>query len=114
LLIDTDDPNGCTLQATENLIQLTDLHWYQVNSAVGWTLVEPFQFEVYTLAGDCNGSGRVTTADYGCVKDCFGTPPPPPDARCDLNGSGRITTADYIVVKNNMGHRAPPKPALCP
>jgi hypothetical protein len=112
--IDTDDPTGCTLEAKENGDLLPDMTWYQVNSAPGWNRVAPFQFEVYTLAGDCNNSGRVTTADYICVKDCFGTPPPPPDSRCDLNGSGRITTADYSAVKANMGHRAPPKPALCP
>jgi len=112
--VDPDDSTGHTLEARENGDLLPDMTWYQVNSALGWTTVQPFQFEVCTLEGDCNDSGRVTTADYSCVKQCFGTPPPPPDARCDLNGSGRITTADYSVVKANLGHRGPAKPALCP
>ena len=109
--IDADDPNGCTLQATENLIQLTDGHWYQVSSAPGWTVVEPFHLEVYTLAGDANNSGRVTTADYSDVKAALGGRG---DLREDLNGSGRVTTADYSVVKATLGDRAPTKPALCP
>jgi hypothetical protein len=109
--IDLDDPNGQTLQATENLIQLTDMHWYQVKSAPGWTTVVPFQFEVYTLIGDCTPSARVTTADYSCVKAALGQRG---DVRPDLNGSGRVTTADYSVVKANLGHRGPAKPALCP
>jgi hypothetical protein len=109
--IDTDDPTGATLQAKENLTQLTDGHWYQVNSAPGWTDVVPFQFEVYTLVGDCLPSARVTTADYGCVKAALGQRG---DVRADLDGSARVTTADYSVVKANLGHRGPAKPALCP
>jgi len=109
--IDADDPNGCTLQAKENGAQLTNLRWYQVNSALGWTTVEPFQFEVYTLIGDCEGGGRVSTLDYTCVKGAIGQRG---DVREDLDGGGRVTTGDYLVVKNNLGPRKPPKPALCP
>ena len=108
--IDTDDPNLCTLQATENLIQLTNKHWYQVKSAPEFA-VEPFQFEVYLLIGDCTPSARVTTADYSCVKAALGQRG---DVRADLNGSGRVTTADYSVVKANLGQRGVSKPALCP
>ena len=113
---DLDDPNGCTLEAREtdpndpNGLDhdvLPDMTWYQVNSAPGWTAVEPFQFEVYTLAGDANNSGRVTTADYSEVKAHMGEYT---DARYDLNGTGRVTTSDYSVVKSHMGHRCPPKP----
>ncbi|HUW81452.1 MAG TPA: right-handed parallel beta-helix repeat-containing protein [Phycisphaerae bacterium] len=116
--IDTDDPNGCTLEAREtdpndpnNHDVLPDLTWYQVESAPGWNHVLPFQFEIYTLVGDCNNSGRVTTADYSCVEAALGQRG---DLREDLNGSGRVTTADKTVVKENMGHRAPAKPSLCP
>ena len=109
--IDTDDPNGCTLQAKENLAQLTDAHWYQVNSSPGWTDVVAFQFEVYTLRGDCDSSGRVTTGDYACVKEDMGARG---DVRADLDGSRRVTTGDYGVVKDHIGARKPAKPALCP
>jgi len=109
--IDLDDPTGATLEAREVFAQLTDGHWYQVNSAPGWTSVVPFQFEVYTLVGDCNNSGRVTTADYSGVKATLGLRG---DLREDLNGSARVTTADYSVVKANLGHRASAKPTLCP
>ena len=109
--IDADDPTGKTLEARENGDLLPDMTWYQVNSAPGWTDVAPFQFEVYTLVGDCTPSARVTTADYSCVKAGLGQRG---DVRADLNGSGRVTTADYSVVKANLGHRAPAKPGLCP
>ncbi len=116
--IDADDPNGMTLEARENVDPndptsgvLTDLTWYQVESAPGWVCVAPFKFEVYTLVGDCTPSARVTTADYSCVKAALGQRG---DVRADLNGSGRVTTADYSVVKANLGHRGPIKPALCP
>ena len=112
--IDTDDPNGRTLEAREtdpndpsNHDMLPDMTWYQINSAPGWTTVEPFQFEVYTLEGDCNNSGRVTTADYTEVKNHMNERT---DARYDLNGSARVTTADYTVVKDHMNNRAPAKP----
>ena len=71
----------------------------------------PFQFEVYTLVGDANNTGRVTTADYSDVKAILTQRG---DLRPDLNGSGRVTTYDYTVVKVNLIHRAPTKPALCP
>jgi len=109
--IDTDDPNGCTLQAKENLIQLTDGHWYQIDSAPGWATVVPFQFEVYMLIGDCLPTGRVTPADYSCVKLAMTVRG---DVRADLNGNGRVSAADYSVVKANLTHRGPVKPALCP
>jgi len=116
--VDADDPNGCTLEAREtdpndpnNHDVLPDMTWYQVESAPGWTDVAPFQFEVYTLVGDCNTTDRVTTADYSCVKIDLTKRG---DLRADLNGSGRVTTADYSVVKANLTHRAPTKPALCP
>ena len=116
--INTDDPNGCTLEAHEtdpndpNVHDvLPDMTWYQVSSAPDWTAVAPFLFEVCTLAGDANNSGRVTTADYSEVKAHMGERT---DARYDLNGSARITTADYSVVKDHMSNRAPAKPALCP
>ena len=118
--IDTDDPTNCTLEAREladpNDPLLTGLlsnqTWYQINSAPDWTTVEPFQFQVCTLVGDCNSSTRVTTADYSGVKAALGQRG---DAREDLNGSARVTTADYSVVKSTLGARAPTKPTtLCP
>jgi hypothetical protein len=118
--IDMDDPTTRTLEAREladpndPLITglLSNQTWYQVNSAPGWTTVEPFQFEVCTLVGDCNSSTRVTTGDYSSVKGALGQRG---DVREDLNGSARVTTADYSVVKNMLGARAPTKPATpCP
>jgi hypothetical protein len=108
--VDADDPNGTTLKAKENGDLLADLHWYQVESAGGWTDVVPFGFEIYTLAGDADNSGRVTTADYTYVKAAMGDRG---DIREDLNGSGRVTTADYGIVKAGMAARQPTKPALC-
>jgi len=112
--IDTDDPNGCTLEAREtdpndpnNHDLLPDMTWYQVESAPDWNGVAPFVFEVYTLVGDGNNSGRVTMADYSCVKAALGDRG---DVRADLNGTRRVTAADYSVVKAYLGNRAPPKP----
>jgi hypothetical protein len=59
------------------------------------------------LRGDCNDSGRVTTADYTCIKEAMGDRG---DVRADLNGSDRVTTSDYTVVKDYMGDRSPTKP----
>ncbi|HUW83046.1 MAG TPA: right-handed parallel beta-helix repeat-containing protein [Phycisphaerae bacterium] len=116
--IDPDDPNGCTLEAREtdpndpNVHDvLPDLTWYQINSAPDWTMVKPFQFEVCTLVGDCEGGGRVTTLDHVCVRGAIGRRG---DLREDLDGGGRVTTLDYLVVKDHIGLRAPSKPALCP
>jgi hypothetical protein len=100
------EPDGVTLKAVEQGPMLTDQTWYQITPAAGFA-VEPFQFDVCTLVGDANNSGRVTTADYSEVKAHMTEYT---DARCDLNGSGRVTTADYSVVKDYMGGRTPAKP----
>jgi hypothetical protein len=100
------EPDGVTLKAVEQGSMLADQTWYQITPAAGLA-VEPFAFDVCTLVGDANSSGRVTTADYSDVKAHMGEYT---DARYDLNDSGRITTADYMVVKSHMGERAPDKP----
>ena len=100
------EPDGVTLKAVEQGPMLTDQTWYQITPAVGFA-VEPFAFDVCTLVGDANNSGRVTTADYSEVKAHMSEYT---DARYDLNGSGRVTTADYSVVKSHMGGRTPAKP----
>ena len=104
--IDLDDPNGATLKAQERADILTDQTWYKISPAPGFE-VEGFVLELCALHGDCNGSCRVTTADYSCVKAHMAEFT---EDRYDLNCSGRITTADYSVVKSHMGHRCPPKP----
>ncbi len=102
------DPNDAsTLKATELGGQLVNQTWYKVRSATIWQDVAPFVFDVCTLRGDCNDSGRVTTADYSCVKAALGNRD---DGREDLNGSARVTTADYSVVKSHVGSRVPAKP----
>jgi hypothetical protein len=103
---DTGDPSGATLKAVENGAQLTNLTWYNVAPAPGFA-VSPFSIDLCTLAGDCDSSGRITTADYSCVKAALGQRG---DIRADLNGSDRVTTADYTVVKDNLGARTPAKP----
>ena len=100
------EPDGTTLKAIEEGPMLTNLTWYHITPGPGLH-VEPFAFDLCTLAGDCNNSGRVTTADYSEVKAYMGEYT---DAPYDLNGTGRITTADYSIVKANMGSRAPTKP----
>ena len=85
---------------------LTDQTWYRITPGVGFG-VQVFGFDLCTLFGDANNSGRVTTADYVEVKVHMGERT---DARYDLNGSGRVTTADYSVVKSNIGRRTPVKP----
>jgi len=95
-----------TLKAVEQGTVLTNETWYQVTPAAGLA-VQPFALDICALIGDCNGSGRVTTYDYSCVKGSIGIYT---DDRRDLNGSGRITTADYSVVKSHLGDRLPPKP----
>ena len=101
------EPDGVTLKAVEQGVVLTNQTWYQVTPAAGLD-VRPFTLDVCTLIGDCNGNGRVTTADYSCVKLAMGQRD---HVREDLNGSGRVTTADYLVVKDHMGDRAPVAPA---
>ena len=103
---DTGDPSGATLKATENGTVLTNLTWYRVTPDASFDVL-PFTLDACTLRGDCNDSGRVTTADYSCVKLALGERG---DVREDLNGSDRVTTADYTVVKDHMGDRAPAKP----
>jgi len=103
---DTGDPTGATLKAVESGVQLTNLTWYNVSPASGFA-VSPFSLDVCTLTGDCGNTGRVTTADYSCVKAALGGRG---DLRADLNGSDRVTTADYSVVKQYLGNRVPAKP----
>jgi len=105
---DTGDPTGATLKATENGAVLPDQTWYHINSAPGWADVAPFDFDLCTLRGDANNTGRVTTSDYSMVKAHLGERDT--DARYDLNGSSRVTVADYSVVKVTLGNRAPTKP----
>jgi len=100
------EPDGVTLKAVEQGPILTDLTWYQIAPTAAFQ-VDAFAFDLCTLVGDANNSGRVTTADYSQVKAHMSEYT---DARYDLNGSGRVTTADYSVVKANLGHRVPPKP----
>jgi len=100
------EPDGVTLRAVEEGPMLTDLTWYRITPGVGFG-VQVFGFDLCTLFGDANNSGRVTTADYSVVKAHMTEYT---DARCDLNGSGRVTTADYSVVKSNISHRTPAKP----
>ncbi|HUW84049.1 MAG TPA: Ig-like domain-containing protein [Phycisphaerae bacterium] len=99
------DPND-TLRATETGAVLSNQTWYRLSRGED-LLVETFLLDVYTLHGDANNSGRVTTADYYEVKVHMGEYT---DARCDLDGSGRVTTADYGVVKAHLGIRTPTKP----
>ncbi len=106
--------DGVTLWAQENGTLLTNQHWYHVASAPGFGDA-PFSFEVCTLQGDGDASGRVTTADYSAVKRALGQRPAMCDLavdeqRGDVDGNGRVTTADYSVVKVNLGYRAPAKP----
>jgi len=97
------EPDGLTLKATEAGSVLNDRNWYRVTPGSGLDVV-PFTFDVCVLCGDADGNGRVTTADYSCVKAAMGQRA---DVRADLNGSGRVTTADYSVVKHHMGCVAP-------
>ena len=103
---DTGDPSGETLKAIEIGAQLPNQRWFNVQAAPTFD-VRWFSFDVCTLRGDANNTGRVTTADYSEVKAHLGERT---DARYDLNGSARITTADYSVVKACLGTRTPPKP----
>ena len=95
-----------TLRAVENGSGLPNQTWYRIEPAVGLDVV-PFVLDVCTLIGDADGSGRVTTGDYGEVKLHLGERG---EVRCDLNASGRVTTADYSVVKAHMGEQTPAKP----
>jgi hypothetical protein len=104
---DTGDPTGRTFKAIESGPVLPDQTWYRVSSAPGWADVVPFTFDLCTLRGDANNSGRVTTADYTVVKAHMSERT---DARFDLNGNARVTTADYIVVKDHMSNRTSAKP----
>ena len=70
--IDAAEPTGATLKATEVGSALTNQTWLRVASAPAWPDVVPFAFDVYTLHGDANNSGRVTTADYSVVKANMG------------------------------------------
>jgi hypothetical protein len=103
---DSVEPDGVTLKAVEQGPILADQTWYHVTPTAAFE-VEPFAFDLCTLVGDANNSGRVTTADYSEVKAHMSEYT---DAPCDLNGSGRVTTADYSVVKAHLGSRAPTKP----
>jgi len=97
---------GDTLRAIEIGAAVSNLTWYRVTPRPELG-VRDFTLDMCTLIGDADGSGRVTTADYGEVKAHFGERT---DARYDLNGTGRVTTADYTVVKQHLGVRVPSKP----
>jgi len=104
--IDPEDPNGQTLEASEDGAMLANQTWYRVTPVPGFD-VHLFEVDVCTLIGDADGTRRVTTADYSAVKADLGERT---DVRCDLNGSGRVTAADYSVVKAYLGDVAPAKP----
>jgi len=95
-----------TLRAIEIGAALSNLTWYRVTPRPELG-VRDFTLDACTLIGDCNDSGRVTTADYSCVKAALGQRG---NVRADLNGSDRVTTADFSVVKQYLGDRTPTKP----
>jgi len=104
--LDTNDPSGATLKAIENGVQLANQTWYRVTPGAD-LCAQFFVLDVCTLRGDCNNSGRLTVADYSCVKAEIGERS---GVRADLNGSDRVTVADYSVVKAYLGDRQPEKP----
>ena len=57
------------------------------------------------LAGDCNGDGSVTFADYQVLEANFGGVGGPEQGDC--NGDGLVNFADYQVLEANFGTSIP-------
>jgi len=111
-LLTSSMPND-TIKCKENGAVLANQTWYRLKPTPGLTEqygvvpAAPFVLDLVTLQGDCDGTRRITTADYSCVKRHMTERT---DDRWDLNGSERVTTADYSVVKSHLTERAPLKP----
>jgi len=63
--------------------------------------------ELKVLAGDVDGSGRVTAADMRAVRMQAGRPVDATTARFDVDRSGAISTADMLAVRNRVGAALP-------
>jgi subtilisin family serine protease len=60
-----------------------------------------------TLAGDVDGSGRVTVADLLAVRRLAGQSPSGDRARADVTASGVISGDDLLAVRRSMGRSLP-------
>jgi len=74
-----------------------------------WTFSPTFNFSSFAenprpapppLAGDFDGNGTVTTADYDLWKLTFGSVS---ELAADASGNGRVDAADYTIWRNNLG-----------
>ena len=59
-------------------------------------------FEFLKRAGDLNGDGRVSSADFGLVSAFYDPLLGNPFRMGDANGDGRVTSADFGVVGSNF------------
>lgn len=74
------------------------------SAALGATGLEPLRVRV--LAGDVDGSGKVTTEDARLVKSNIGLPITPDTAKYDLNHNGSITFGDVLLTMSRSGNTA--------
>ncbi len=101
------EPDGVTLKAKENVVQLVNTTWYRFEPNL--LVAAPFAVDVCTLYGNANNDTLTFTTDYGTVKakiPTFST-----DIREDINGDGIVFTTDYGFIKSFIPTFLPAKPA---
>jgi len=101
------EPDGVTLKAKENVVQLVNTTWYRFEPNL--LVAAPFAVDVCTLYGNANNDTLTFTTDYGAVKakiPTFST-----DIREDINGDGIVFTTDYGFIKSFIPTFLPAKPA---
>jgi Dockerin type I domain len=87
---------------------VSDLSWYEGGIAWSQGLHKPEGCGLYwkeapvDLAGDANGDGAVTDADYTIWADNYGATEATPEMG-DFNGDGSVTDADYTIWADNYG-----------
>jgi hypothetical protein len=72
---------------------VTDVYGQSVNSQV---------FGVRFLAGDLNGSGNVSTADFNLIRTYLLQEVLPGSFRADVNASRTLSTTDFNLVRNSL------------
>ncbi len=102
-VIDMDDADYIEAQFIGNPFVTGDAEWANTAEAVGFDLSADMtgdlivnQADVNAVLGvlcypDCNGSGTLTIADFGCFQAAFSSG----NMYADCNGSGTLTIADF-------------------
>ncbi len=76
-----------------------------ISDFAGNTISVTSPFSLNVLAGDANGDGKVSLADFGALRSSFGSTPVDPSYSvfADFNASGFIDLTDFGILRASFG-----------